>query len=222
MLDTLDTYLEKGICTQQVVDIAVLAAAKCLSINMCIYKNNNGVAILYNQPSKHQSMRDIYLKFDKEHYDAIVMKSELWGKMDDRECITTDFDIQHQVCKGTFNKNISHLLKLDEQKYFNQLGYEFVLADTSQSIPSLINPTIQDIGTEVDKNNTYNKVPESKCLQSVRIVKFQGTNLSQFLKSTNSSKIILVKKMLLWIIPVLKIMNQNCHPQVQYKNLVYP
>ena len=38
MLQTLDKYLNKGIYRQQIVDIVVLAAAKCLSVNLCIYK----------------------------------------------------------------------------------------------------------------------------------------------------------------------------------------
>ena len=38
MLMLLDTYLTYGLYSQEVVDIAVLAAAKVLGINMCIYK----------------------------------------------------------------------------------------------------------------------------------------------------------------------------------------
>ena len=47
MLCSLDRYIVHGIYSQQVVDIAVLAAGKILCVNMCIYKNENGKAILY-------------------------------------------------------------------------------------------------------------------------------------------------------------------------------
>ena len=39
MLRSLDNYINNGVYSQQVVDIVVLAAAKCLSVNLCIYKN---------------------------------------------------------------------------------------------------------------------------------------------------------------------------------------
>ena len=50
MLHSLDRYIVHGIYSQQVVDIAVLAAGKILRVNMCIYKNQQGKVILYSQP----------------------------------------------------------------------------------------------------------------------------------------------------------------------------
>ena len=38
MLSQLEQYLTKGIYTNEVCDIAVIAAAKVFSVNMCIYK----------------------------------------------------------------------------------------------------------------------------------------------------------------------------------------
>ena len=76
MLHSLDRYIVKGVYTQQVVDIAVLAATKILCINMCIYKKQNGKAILYSQPSDPPSTCDVYLLYQNEHYDAIVSKEK--------------------------------------------------------------------------------------------------------------------------------------------------
>ena len=67
MLHSLDQYIVNGIFMHQVVDIAVLAAVNILRVNLCIYKNANGRAILYVQPSNPPSMRDVYLLYDNEH-----------------------------------------------------------------------------------------------------------------------------------------------------------
>ena len=76
MLRSLDRYIVHGIYSQQVVDIAVLAAGKILRVNMCIYKNQQGKAILYSQPCNPPTTRDVYLKFDREHYDSICYKND--------------------------------------------------------------------------------------------------------------------------------------------------
>ena len=76
MLCSLDRYIVHSIYSQQVVDIAVLAAGKILRVNMCIYKNQQGKAILYSQPCNPPTTRDVYLKFDREHYDSICSKND--------------------------------------------------------------------------------------------------------------------------------------------------
>ena len=76
MLWALDRYIFKGVFTHQVVDIAILPAGTILHVNMCIYKNENGKAILYSQPTNPPSERDVYLSYNIEHYDSICsMKS---------------------------------------------------------------------------------------------------------------------------------------------------
>ena len=55
MLWALDRYIFKGVFTHQVVDIVILAAGTILRVNMCIYKNENGKAILYSQPTNPPS-----------------------------------------------------------------------------------------------------------------------------------------------------------------------
>ena len=72
MLSQLEQYLTKGIYTNEVCDITVVAAAKVFSVNMCIYKKQGTKAILYAQTSDPPSSRDVYLKYANEHYDAIV------------------------------------------------------------------------------------------------------------------------------------------------------
>ena len=81
MLRSLDRYIVVGVYTQQVVDIAILAAANILRVNMCIYKNENGVANLYAQPSNSNppSTRDVYLAYSNEHYDSIVLLTNTCG-----------------------------------------------------------------------------------------------------------------------------------------------
>ena len=76
MLRSLDRYIVHGIYSQQVVDIAVLAVGKILRVNMCIYKNQQGKAILYSQPCNRPTTCDVYLKFDREHYDSICSKND--------------------------------------------------------------------------------------------------------------------------------------------------
>ena len=73
MLMSLQTYLTYGVYSQEVVDIAVLAAAKVLCVNMCIYKDQNGKSLLIRQTSAPPSSHDVYLKYEKEHYDAICL-----------------------------------------------------------------------------------------------------------------------------------------------------
>ena len=72
MLCSLEEYILKGVFTHQVVDIAVLAAANILQLNLCIYNNVNGKSLLIAQPSCPPSTRDVYLRYKKEHYNSIV------------------------------------------------------------------------------------------------------------------------------------------------------
>ena len=55
MLRSLDMYITQGVYSHQIVNIVVLVAAKCLSVNLCIYKKYGDNAILYMQPSNPPS-----------------------------------------------------------------------------------------------------------------------------------------------------------------------
>ena len=105
MLRSLDNYIKHGVYSQQVVDIVVLAAAKCLSVNLCIYKKYGDNAILYMQPSNPPSTRDIYLQYNDEHYDAIVSKNSLSPNQ------------KQKIIE------VSDLLSNEDLQYLNKLGY---------------------------------------------------------------------------------------------------
>ena len=51
MLAALNSYLSEEKWAQRIVDIAVFAAAKCLQINLCIFKNINRRVLLYFVPT---------------------------------------------------------------------------------------------------------------------------------------------------------------------------
>ena len=72
MLCSLDSYIIHGVYTHQVVDIAVLAAANIMCMNLCIYKKVDNKALLYACASNPPSTQDVYLVYDKEHYDFIT------------------------------------------------------------------------------------------------------------------------------------------------------
>ena len=105
MLCSLDNYIKDGVYSQQVVDIVVLAAAKCLSVNLCIYKKYGENAILYMQPSNPPSTCDIYLRYNNEHYDTIVSKNSLSPNQKQK------------------NIEVSDLLSNKDLQYLNKLGY---------------------------------------------------------------------------------------------------
>ena len=124
MLQTLDKYLKKGIYGQQIVDIVVLAVAKSLSVNLCIYKK---FVHLYMQPSNPPSSHDVYLCYNNEHYDAIVCKHTPLSLTCDKS--TTD-DTPH---KAQFNPNIT-LLDRSKQEYLNSLGIEIEEKDLGPEV----------------------------------------------------------------------------------------
>ena len=76
MLRALDNYLANGQYSHNVVDVAIMAAANCLGVNLCIFKCVDGKALLYFICSNRPSSRDVYLKYEREHYDSIVWKQE--------------------------------------------------------------------------------------------------------------------------------------------------
>ena len=144
MLQALDRYIFKGVFTQQVVDIAILAAGTILHVNMCIYKNENGKAILYSQPTNPPSEQDVYLSYNNEHYDSICsMKSS-------------------EECSGGITLNITQ----DDVNAFVAIGVSFYVSDPmdvvnggklyfvpSKNLSSADSPFAQPQDTTVDVNN---------------------------------------------------------------------
>ena len=113
MLDALDNYLLRGDWAQNICDIAVCAAANCLAVYLCIFKKIDNHALLYFVRSDQPSDRDIYLKYDHEHYDSIVWKGNQPDPVDEKTCeflrkqgiyFTHDLEKEEQRKKKTFSK----------------------------------------------------------------------------------------------------------------------
>ena len=74
MFAATNDYLVNGNWAQNIVDVAICAAANGLSLNMCIFKNVDNRALLYFLPSSPPATRDIFMRYDHDHYDSIVWK----------------------------------------------------------------------------------------------------------------------------------------------------
>ena len=117
----IDKYIDKGVYTNNIVDIAVIAAANCLGVNLCIIQCVNDKAILVFQTSTPHSSRDVYLKYHNEHYDAIVFKSpppRIHSQLLESHPSTTVFPDQG-------NDPITEFLNPDNVAYLNNLGVKF-------------------------------------------------------------------------------------------------
>ena len=154
MLTSLETYLTYGVYSQEVVDIAVLAAAKVLCVNMCIYNKQYGKALLITQTSNPPSSCDVYLKYEKEHYDAICLMTPGQRKAIKRkplnkndipplpnvgdndiplECGFTQNQINAFALQGTFFKSYTH----EGEKYLVML----------MNLPNMKSPKASEISS---------------------------------------------------------------------------
>ena len=127
MLNALDEYVKNGKWCQTIGDIVVFAAANCLNMNMCIFKNINGRALLYFVRSCTPSDRDIYLKYDHDHYDAIVWKGD------------------------------PDPLRKEDIDYFREQGVYFThhtnsIPNTTTPLNTQ-KPTVEDLGSDTDTTN---------------------------------------------------------------------
>ena len=179
MLQALDRYIFKGVFTHQVVDIAILAAGTILCVNMCIYKNENGKAILYSQPTNPPSERDVYLCYRNEHYDSICsMKSS-------EECIggitfnITQDDVNAFAAFGvSFYVSDPMDVVIGGKLYFvppknfsyadspfaqNQITRVDVNNPTSHQDGSTFVPNAETLENGVQYFNTDIQVPETEC-----------------------------------------------------------
>ena len=146
--------------SQEVVDIAVLVTAKVLHVNMCIYKEQNGKALLITQTSDPPSTCDVYLKYDKEHYDAICSmtpgtRKEIETKplnKNDIPCLPTvvDNDIPLE-CSFTQNQVNAFALQGTFFEAYTPQGEKYLVMPTN--LPN-DHPVVQDIfkSTKVEQN----------------------------------------------------------------------
>ena len=166
MMKALDRYLLEGKWASSIVDICVNAAAKCFSVNICIFKNIDGCMLLYFIRTDPPSAKDIYMKLDHEHYDAIVWKGEQRYELDakTREYLNGQgFFVSDQMDNNT----LPHQPAQSAQYYTEQTN----LPGTSPGITKKMKmskgksskPIIQDIGSDMEAENDtgayYNIAP---------------------------------------------------------------
>ena len=150
-----DNYIDKGIYTNNIVDIAVIAAANCLCLNLCIIQCVNDKAVLVFQTATPPSNRDVYLKYHNEHYDSIVFISpppKIKSKLIQPNPSTQLFPTQG-------NDPITQFLNSDDVAYLNKMGVKFthqiVQQDAIKQVEAKkIRPEIEDLGPET--GNEYN------------------------------------------------------------------
>ena len=72
MLHNEEQYIKNGVFCNDVVDLIVAAASKCLQLNLFIFQNVHGKIHVVNQISHPPCTRDAFLKYANEHYKPIV------------------------------------------------------------------------------------------------------------------------------------------------------
>ena len=193
MLTSLEEYLTFGIYSQEVIDIAILATAKVLSVNMCIYKEQNGKALLITQTSDPPSSCDVYLKYEHEHYDAICSMWPDQNKMVEHKISTS---VDHLApnnspleCGFTQNQINAYALEGTFFEAYRENGEKYLVMLTN--IPAT-DPMIQSIISSNSKTERQSHQPHINTF-------FQPTNTQ---KKTNDNR-------------------QNCHipPSKQYDQL---
>ena len=74
MIAGVELYIPKGIYGQECVDLVVDAATKIFNVNIDIFQQADSKIHCINYKSKTPTNRDIFLKFDNQHYEAVVNK----------------------------------------------------------------------------------------------------------------------------------------------------
>ena len=146
MLTSLEKYLTFGVYSQEVIDIAILATAKVLSVNTCIYKEQNGKALLITETSSPPSSSDVYLKYECEHYDAICSMRPDQNKMvEDKISRSVDHLVPNDSpleCGFTQNQINAYALEGTFFEAYRENGEKYLVMPTN--VPAT-HPTIQSI-----------------------------------------------------------------------------
>ena len=160
MLTSLEKYLTFGVYSQEVIDIAILATAKVLSVNMCIYKEQNGKALLTTQTSDPPSSSDVYLKYEREHYDAICSMQPDQYKMVEYKISTS---VDHLVpndspleCRFTQNQINAYALEGTFFETYRKKGEKYLVMLTNVLTTD---PTIQSIISSNSKTECQSHQP---------------------------------------------------------------
>ena len=72
ILHNAEQYIKNGVFCNDVVDLIVAAASKCLQLNLFIFQNVHDKIHLVNQISHPPCTHDAFLKYANEHYEPIV------------------------------------------------------------------------------------------------------------------------------------------------------
>ena len=178
MLTSLEKYLTFGMYSQEVIDIAILATAKVLSVNMCIYKEQNGKALLITQTSDPPSFSDVYLKYEHEHYDAICSMRPDQNKMVEDKISTSVDHLVHNdsplECGFTQNQINAYALEGTFFEAYRENGEKYLVMPTNIS-PT--DPIIQSIISSNSKRECRSHQPHINTF-------FQPTNAQ---KKTNDN-----------------------------------
>ena len=154
MLRALDDYLWKGKWAQDIGDIVVFAAAKCLKVNICIFQNVENRAMLFFIQTETPSNKDLFLKYEHEHYDSIVWKPQ-----------PIPNDPIDEATRKYFNEagiNFTHHLNTEntEAKVHerNQSSTKKQQQETAthgaQQRLSFGKPTVEDLGSDMESEDT--------------------------------------------------------------------
>ena len=73
MLHNAEQYIKNGVFCNDVVDLIVAAASKCLQLNLFIFQNVHGKIHVVNQISHPPCTHDAFFKYANEHYKPIVL-----------------------------------------------------------------------------------------------------------------------------------------------------
>ena len=161
MLNALDAYVFKRDWSQSIGDIAVFAAANCLHMNLCIFKNINNRALLYFVQSVTPSDRDVYLKYDHEHYDAIVWKGD--------ECMSDPIDAKTREYfrrNGIyFTHDVDSKMNPPTKLQNSKNATPTTSTPSEMRTPKTQKPTIQDIGSDIDED-TFNLTNDEQSSKS--------------------------------------------------------
>ena len=173
MLTSLEKYLTFGMYSQEVIDIAILATAKVLSVNTCIYKEQNGKTLLITQTSDPPSSCNVYLKYECEHYDAICsMRPDQKKMVKDKISTSVDHLASNDIpleCGFTQNQINVYALEGTFFEAYRENGEKYLVMLTN--VPAT-DPTIHSIISSNSKTECQSHQP----------------HINIFFKPTNSQK----------------------------------
>ena len=76
LVKCVELYLQKGEYTQECVDLVIDAATKIFDVNIGIFQEVNRIIHCISYSAKKPTNRDIFLKYNNAHYEAIVKRPE--------------------------------------------------------------------------------------------------------------------------------------------------